>query len=118
MMNRKTRRPSARPRLQRLEDRATPATLPTGFEEVAVATGLTGATAMEVAPNGDLWVLQQGGTVKRFRPGSTAADLVANLTTVGLRSEGERGVLGLAFDPNYATNKYVYIYYTSSDAPN
>jgi glucose/arabinose dehydrogenase len=104
--------------VERLDDRITPATLPAGFTETAVAAGLSNATAMEVAPNGDLWVLEQGGGVKRFRPGSTAADLVGNLSAVGLRSEGERGVLGIAFDPNYATNKWVYIYYTSSDAPN
>lgn len=103
---------------ERLEDRTTPATLPTGFTEAPVAAGLSNATAMEVAPNGDLWVLEQGGGVKRFRSGSTAADLVANLADVGLRSEGERGVLGIAFDPNYAANKSVYLYYTSSDAPN
>jgi glucose/arabinose dehydrogenase len=108
----------ARLRLDPLEDRTTPATLPTGFTEAAVATSLASATAMEVAPNGDLWVLEQGGGVKRFRPGSTTDDLVANLSAVGLRSEGERGVLGIAFDPGYATNKFVYIYYTSSDAPN
>ena len=56
--------------LDRLEDRTTPATLPTGFTEAAVATGLASATAMEAAPNGDLWVLEQGGGVKRFRTGS------------------------------------------------
>jgi glucose/arabinose dehydrogenase len=110
--------PRARLYLDQLEDRTTPATLPTGFTEAAVATGLASATAMEVAPNGDLWVLEQGGGVKRFRTGSPAADLVANLSSVGLRSEGERGVLGIAFDPGYATNKFVYVYYTSSDAPN
>lgn len=53
-MNRKSRRPSARLRVHRLEDRVAPATLPTGFEEVAIATGLSSATAMEIAPNGDL----------------------------------------------------------------
>lgn len=108
----------ARLGLESLEDRTTPATLPTGFTEAAIATGLSSATAMEVAPNGDLWVLEQAGAIKRFRSGSTSADLVANLSSVGLRSEGERGVLGIAFDPSYATNKFVYIYYTSSDAPN
>ena len=71
---------AARLGLERLEDRTTPATLPTGFTEAAVATGLSSATAMEFAPNGDLWVLEQGGAVKRFRPGSTTADLVANLS--------------------------------------
>ena len=69
---------------------------------------------MEIAPNGDVWVLEQSGSIKRFRPGVTSADLIANLSSVGLRSEGERGVLGIAFDPSYASNKFVYIYYTSS----
>lgn len=107
--------------VHRLEDRSTPATLPTGFAEVVVADGLSNATAMEVAPNGDLWVLQQGGAVKRFRPGSAAADTVADLSALGIRSEGERGLLGIAFDPNYASNKSVYLYYTKDNggaAPN
>ena len=108
----------ARPSLELLEDRTTPATLPAGFTEVPVATDLTNATAMEFDPNGDLWVLQQSGIVKRFRPGSTSADVVGTLANVGLRSEGERGLLGIAFDPNFASNKWVYLYYTSSDSPN
>ena len=111
-------RPRTRLKMEQLEDRTTPATLPTGFTETAVAAGLSSATAMEIAPNGDLWVLEQGGAVKRFRAGSTTADVVASMASVGLRSEGERGVLGIAFDPNYASNKFVYIYYTSSDTPN
>src|SRR5687768_7970049 len=88
----------ARLGMEALEDRTTPATLPTGFAETAVATGLSSATAMEVAPNGDLWVLEQAGAVKRFRPGSTTADLVANLSPLGLNASGERGLLGIAFD--------------------
>ena len=116
--SRASRRTRTRLAMELLEDRTTPATLPTGFTEAAVATGLSNATAMEVAPNGDIWVLEQGGGLKRFRAGSTAADVVASLSNVGLRSEGERGLLGIAFDPNYANNKFVYLYYTSSDAPN
>ena len=37
--------------LESLEDRTTPATLPTGFTEAAVATGLASATAMECCQN-------------------------------------------------------------------
>lgn len=68
---------------------------------------------MEFAPNGDLWVLEQAGAVKRFRPGSTTADIVGDISNLGLSSVGERGVLGIAFDPQYATNKEVYLYYTA-----
>src|SRR5262245_22944547 len=84
--------------VEQLECRSLLATLPQGFTETAIATGLNNATAMELAPNGDLWVLEQGGDVKRFRPGSTAADVVGDISTLGLSSVGERGVLGIAFD--------------------
>src|SRR5947209_1170198 len=104
-----THRPSTRLRVEQLEDRSVPATLPSGFTEAGVATGLSNATAMEFAPNGDLWVLEQGGLVKRFRPGSTTADVVGDLSNLGLHSEGERGLLGISFAPNYTTNKQVYL---------
>jgi glucose/arabinose dehydrogenase len=100
--------------LEVLEPRALLATLPPGFTEVAVADDLSNATAMEFAPNGDLWVLEQGGLVKRFQAGSTTADVVGDISTLGLSSDGERGLLGIAFDPEYGTNKQVYLYYTAT----
>ena len=32
-------------------------------------------------------------------------------------SSGERGLLGIAFDPNFATNHYLYVYYTVATSP-
>jgi len=104
---------AGRPFLEALEDRTVPVTLPSGFTSSVIASGLNAPTAMEIAPNGDLWVLQQGGMVKRFASGSTTADRVGNIATLGLDSRVERGLLGIAFDPNYANNKYVYLYYTA-----
>lgn len=106
---------TARPQVECLEDRCVPANLITGFTESLVASGLSSPTAMEFAPNGDLWILQQGGTVKRFAPGDTAGDVVGRLNNLGLTSSGERGLLGIAFDPDYATNKKVFLYYTTTD---
>src|SRR5262245_48105662 len=108
----------SRPRrliVEPLESRCLLATLPTGFAETPVATGLAEATAMEFAPNGDLWVLEQDGLVKRFRPGSTTTDVVGNISLLGMSSTGERGLLGIAFDPQYGTTKQVYLYYTSTE---
>jgi glucose/arabinose dehydrogenase len=98
-----------------LEGRCLLATLPDGFTETPVAAGLSEATAMEFAPNGDLWVLEQDGLVKRFQAGSTSADVVGNIALLGMSSIGERGLLGIAFDPLYATTKQVYLYYTSNE---
>src|SRR5262245_49534735 len=87
-----TRRATRKPRLELLEDRCVPATLLAGFGETAVGAGITNATAMEVAPNGDVWVLEQGGLVKRFVTGSLQADVVGNLAGLGLDAFGERGL--------------------------
>ncbi len=95
--------------LTSLERRDTPATLPTNFSETLLGDGVAGGTALTVAPNGDVWVLEQAGGVKRFRTGVSTADTVA---TIAADSLGERGVLGLAFDPNFAANKFVYVFYT------
>ena len=59
-------------------------------------------------------MLEQTGTVKRFVAGSTAADVVGNLSGLGLNASGERGLLGIAFDPAYATNGHVFLYYTAT----
>lgn len=113
-----------RPSLDKLEARLTPATLPTGFTEFAI-TGtntISSATAMEFSPDGKLFVLEQGGTIEVYQ-GSGAtnwtrlqSNFLANVP-VNVDSFFERGMLGIAFDPNYASNRFVYLYYTQSTAP-
>jgi glucose/arabinose dehydrogenase len=110
--------------LDKLEARLAPATLPTGFTEFAI-TGtniISSATAMEIAPDGKLFVLEQAGTIEVYQgSGATAwtrlqANFLANVP-ISVDSFFERGMLGIAFDPNYASNRYVYLYYTTSVAP-
>jgi len=90
------------------------ATLPTGFAETRVATGLASPTAMAFAPDGRLFVAQQGGALRVIRNGAL---LSQPFLTVSVNSAGERGLLGVAFDPNFASNNFVYVYYTTSTAP-
>ena len=92
-----------------MEDRLTLSTLPAGFTETTVVSGLSAPTAMEFAPDGRLFVLEQGGNVKLVHnDGTTWTALHLNTD-----SAGERGVLGIAFDPNFSSNHYVYLYYTN-----
>jgi glucose/arabinose dehydrogenase len=105
------RRAGLRLCLQELEARLALTTLPAGFHETLVTTNsnLSAPTAMEFSPLGQLWVLEQAGVVKLVRgDGSTHSAL-----TLSVDSAGERGLLGIAFDPNYAANRFVYLYYTN-----
>ena len=90
------------------------ATLPSGFAETLVAGGLSNPTAMAFAPDGRLFVCQQGGQVRIIKNGAL---LAAPFLTVTTDSNGERGLLGLTFDPNFNTNHWLYIYYTVTSTP-
>src|SRR3954451_3271615 len=87
------------------------ATLPSGFSEAQFATGLAAPTAMAFAPDGRLFVAEQGGALRVVKNGTL---LPQPFVTVTVDSSGERGLLGVAFDPNYTANGFVYIYYTAT----
>jgi glucose/arabinose dehydrogenase len=101
-----------RPRLESLEDRTVPATLPAGFREATIASGLLKPTAMEIAPDGRIFVTQQDGAVRVIKNGQLLATPFTTFTDIN--SEGERGVLGVTFDPNFASNHFVYVYHTTT----
>ena len=86
------------------------ATLPSGFTETQI-TGLSNPTAMTFAPDGRLFICQQGGALRVVKNGAL---LATPFLTVTVNSSGERGLLGVAFDPNFATNNFIYIYYTAT----
>jgi glucose/arabinose dehydrogenase len=90
------------------------ATLPSGFAETRVATGLADPTAMSFAPDGRLFVCEQGGRLRVIKNGALLAQ---PFLTLNVNASGERGLLGVAFDPNFASNGFVYVYYTTAAAP-
>src|SRR6266487_1229133 len=98
-----------------VSSRATAATLPPGFTEAQVGSNLSGSpTAMAFAPDGRLFVCQQGGQLRVIKNGVLLSTPFVTLT---VDSSGERGLLGIAFDPNFATNHYLYVYYTVATSP-
>jgi glucose/arabinose dehydrogenase len=90
------------------------ATLPAGFSETRVATGLASPTAMAIAPDGRIFVAEKGGTLRVVK---NNALLPTPFLTVGVSTQSERGLLGVAFDPAFNVNRYVYVYYTTATAP-
>jgi glucose/arabinose dehydrogenase len=93
---------------------ANAATLPPGFSETLVAEGLVKPTAMAIAPDGRIFVCEQGGSLRVVRDGVL---LDAPFHTLSVNSSGERGLLGIAFDPGFASNHFLYVYYTTASAP-
>jgi uncharacterized repeat protein (TIGR01451 family) len=93
------------------------ATLPTNFQESIVFSGLTNPTAIRFAPDGRVFVGQKNGVIKVFdNLSDTTPDTFADLSA-NVHNFWDRGLLGLALDPGFATGRpYVYVLYTY-DAP-
>src|SRR4051794_24475986 len=84
--------PRARLHLETLEDRAMPATVLPSFTEFPIASGLASPTAMEIAPDGRIFVAEQGGTVRVIKNNQL---LPTPFVSLNVDSSGERGVLGI-----------------------
>jgi len=83
-----------------------PVTLPPGFTRETVVKGLTGATAMEVAPDGRVFVCEQTGALRVIKGGALLAE---PFVTLEVDSHWERGLIGVALDPDFARNGFVYL---------
>jgi len=90
------------------------AVLPAGFTEAQVGGNLGAPTAMEIAPDGRIFVCLQNGQLRVIK---NDVLLATPFVSLSVDSNGERGLLGVAFDPQFATNRFVYVYYTTSSAP-
>ncbi|MBI4090369.1 MAG: PQQ-dependent sugar dehydrogenase [Candidatus Kerfeldbacteria bacterium] len=88
--------------------------LPTGFTEQTYVSGLSRPTAMAFAPDGRLFVTEQTGKLRVIKNGKLLSRSFLRVTT---DSSNERGLLGLAFDPDFATTRFMYLYYTVPGNP-
>ena len=92
------------------------APLPPGFQESIVFSGLTNPTAVRFAPSGRIFVAEKSGLIKVFENlADTTPTIFADLRT-NVHNYWDRGLLGLALDPNFATQPYVYVLYTHDAA--
>jgi glucose/arabinose dehydrogenase len=97
-----------------LEMRLSTSALPAGFFDSVVAGGIAAPTAMALAPDGRMFVAEQGGNLRVIKNGALLSTPFLN---VAVDPSGERGLLGVALDPNFAVNNYVYVYYTTASSP-
>lgn len=86
-------------------------TYPAGFTQTLVTSGLSDPTALAFAPasDGRIFVTQQGGALRVIKNGVL---LSTPAVQIPVDDEGERGLIGVALDPDFTTNHYIYLYYT------
>jgi glucose/arabinose dehydrogenase len=89
---------------------ANAATVGTGFAADIYVDQLDAPTAMAFAPDGRLFICEQEGRLRIVENGEL---LATPFLTLQVDSRGERGLLGVTFDPDFETNRYVYVYYTA-----
>ncbi len=92
---------------------ATPSAAASGISLTPVVSGLAAPTQV-IDPgdgSGRLFVVQQGGRIRVISGGALRSTPFINLGDKIL-SDGERGLLGLAFHPRFASNGRFYVYFT------
>src|SRR5579859_1264279 len=92
--------------------------LPAGFVDETVVSGLWSPRDFVFTPDGRILFAERGSdtssdinfaSIRVFKNGGL---LPQRAITFHVCGDGERGFLGLALDPNFALNGYIYVYYT------
>jgi|GEM_PF-3196239 len=84
--------------------------LPPGFQAKVMATGLTGATAMEVAADGRIFICEQTGALRVVKQGRLLPEPFVKLP---VDATWERGLIGVTVAPGFPKTPYVYVCYVA-----
>jgi glucose/arabinose dehydrogenase len=85
---------------------------PLGFGIQTLASGLTNPTAFGFLPDGRILIALKHGIVQVYKPGTGLLPTPFIDISAWVNDFWDHGLLGIAVDPNFATNGYVYLLYT------
>jgi glucose/arabinose dehydrogenase/PKD repeat protein len=88
------------------------ATLPPGFQEQTVVSGLTEPTAVRFAADGRVFVAEKSGLIKVFDHLSDPTPTVFVDLRTQVHNFWDRGLLGMTLAPEFPTDPFVYVLYT------
>jgi glucose/arabinose dehydrogenase len=90
--------------------KTTEASIPSAEPKIDIfVSGLDTPWAIAFAPDGRIFVNERAGRIRVIKDGKLLAE---PWMTLGVNEAGEAGLLGLALDPQFAQNRYVYVAYT------
>ncbi|MBA2325638.1 MAG: ThuA domain-containing protein, partial [Actinobacteria bacterium] len=84
------------------------ATVWSNFEKVALDTNTNDPFELDVAPDGRVFYVERGGDVKIYKPDTESTVTAGHITPF---TGQENGLEGIALDPAFATNGWVYLFY-------
>jgi hypothetical protein len=87
-------------------------TVPSGFSSEVIASGLSGATAMAVSPDGRIFICEQEGSLRVVKD---AEFLPRPFVRLKVDSQWERGLIGVTLDPGFQANGLVYVCYVAPE---
>jgi len=93
------------------------AKVPPGFVAEVLVGGLRGPTSMYWAPDSHLWIGGKNGDVWMLRLEDFQAPELVTIAQIRVSTERERGLSGIAVDPDYSENRHIWIYYTTEGPP-
>jgi PKD repeat protein len=91
---------------------AAAATVPAGFTETVALSGLQNPTMVRFAPDGRVFVAEKRGVIQVFDSLTDTTPTVFADLNVNVYNFWDRGLLGMALDPQFPTRPYVYVLYT------
>ena len=92
------------------------ATLPPGFQESTVFSGLTNPTVVRFSPDGRVFVAEKSGLIKVFDGLADPTPTVFADLSTNVHNFWDRGLLGFALDPGFPATPYVYVLYAHDAA--
>ena len=88
------------------------------FQPQTVVSGLNLPTSFAFAPDGRIFIAEKNGDVRVFKNGALLPTPLIDISA-NVNNYWDRGLIGMALDPNFATNGYIYLLYpyeaTASD---
>lgn len=79
------------------------------FVKTVLTRNLNEPMELAIFPDGKILFVERRGNIKLYNPN---IEMLDSITKFPVFSEQEDGLLGVAIDPNYSDNKWIYLFYS------